>query len=501
MRPNVADIFLELDKEFLASLISTDDLYMNAPCGYFSLHPDGTIIKINRTMCNWLEIAESDVLYKKSFTDILNKGGVIYHEMVFMPLLKMQGFVNEVNFDIKRGDASTFPSLLNAVVVKDNQQRIRAINVTVFNISDRKKYEVQLLNARKEADAEKKRFELLADITPDIIFVATTGGVIEYGNKRFHDYFNINDQLLEQRILFKKIHPADRSRCFRLWIEAIRESKSFEAELRIQNSYNYYVWHLVRAIPYTAEPSSVAKFFGSCINIQEQKELQDKKDEFISLASHELKTPISSLKGYLQIIKQTNAGSFVDNIAQRCLKAVNNMQYLVGSLLDVSHIHSGQLKLYLNTTPLLSLVEESIELVKGNYTTHNIQLDFKIDEAVKVMIDYNRMQQVLINLINNAIKYSPGTNQVVVTVDQPVNTGKVRISVKDFGMGIPAEEQPKIFEKYYRVTEAVNNNKVAGLGLGLYIIKEIVMMHQSDIFLESELHKGSNFYFYLPMAV
>lgn len=500
MQNNQENILLELNNEFLASLINNDDLYMNAPCGYLSFLPNGTIIKINHTLCNWLQYSEFEILYKKKFIDLLSKGAAIYYEMFYLPLLTMQGFVNEINFDIKRADNSIFPALVNSVVLKNEQDEIQAINVTIFNITDRKRYESQLLYAKKEADTEKKRFEILADSTPDIIFTASPEGVVEYVNKRFYAYFNVQNKEFDQKFIFKRIHPADKARALKAWLKAVKEGGDFEIEIRIKDPYDVYVWHLVRAIPYTDDNTSILKYFGSCTNIQEQKELLNKKDEFISLASHELKTPLSSLKGYINILQKTKQDPFYTTIIERCYKAINNMQYLVGSLLDVTRIHSGQLDLNIVESPIYDVVAESIELTKMNYTTHQVNLAFNVGKETEVYMDVPRILQVLINLLSNAIKYSPNAAKVELTVDKVPDQQHLVIAVKDFGLGIPSDQLEHIFGKYHRVTDSSNNKKIPGLGIGLYIIKEIIRLHKSNIHVKSEINKGSVFYFYLPVA-
>lgn len=499
MQKDTKNNFFELDSVFPESLINTEDLYMNAPCGYLSFRPDGIIVKINRTLCDWLQCDEFDVVNKKFFTDLLSKGGIIYYEMFYMPLLKMQGFVNEINFDIRRADATAFPALINSVVLKDEEGIVRAINVTVFDITDRKRYETELLYAKKEADAEKKRFELLADSTPDIIFTATPDGYIEYVNQRFYSYFNIQTPGFDQSIIFQRVHVSDKYFFLRSWLKAIANGHMFEAEVRIKNAFGKYIWHLVRAVPYADNNTSILKYFGSCTNIHEQKELLDRKDEFISVASHELKTPLASLKGYINILQKSKTDSFHTNILERCYRAINNMQGLVGSLLDVSQIHSGQLNLNLAPSNIFDTVMESIELTKANYASHQIILHYKAQKNLKVLIDSQRMLQVLVNLLTNAIKYSPDALEVLISVEEEIAERRLKISVKDFGIGIPKEKMNDIFEKYFRVTESANNNRVSGLGIGLYITKEIIRLHKSRIYVESEVHKGSVFYFYLPI--
>ncbi len=216
-----------------------------------------------------------------------------------------------------------------------------------------------------------------------------------------------------------------------------------------------------------------------------------------ALASHELRTPLSSLKGYIQIIRNERTDPVFSTIINRCVNAVNNMQYLVSSLLDISRIQSGQLSLHITPSSLHHLMQESIELIGMNYTSHRIHLLFDIDKELKVLMDAQRIQQVIINLLSNAIKYSPGMQDVVLRVEKK-DTQHIKISVQDFGIGIPADEAKHVFEKYYRIKDITQ--QVSGLGIGLYLIKEIIQLHNSTIFVESELNKGSIFYFYLPLA-
>ncbi len=116
-----------------------------------------------------------------------------------------------------------------------------------------------------------------------------------------------------------------------------------------------------------------------------------------------------------------------------------------------------------------------------------------------MLVDAQRIQQVIINLLNNGCKYSPGAKEVILRVEKPHKEPEVKISVQDFGIGIPAEELKYVFDKYYRVKDVAH--QASGLGIGLYLIKEIVQLHKSNIIVESEVSKGSTFYFYLPIVV
>lgn len=145
---------LQKDIPDLDKLIDTEFLYQTSPCGYLSFYADGTIIKINQTLLSWLKQSNEEIVFNKKFSDILSKGGTFYYQMVVLPLLNMQGFVNEINFEIKTKD-SVFPCLFNASAIKNEDGKIIAVNAIILNITDRKKYESQLLTAKQHAEEEK----------------------------------------------------------------------------------------------------------------------------------------------------------------------------------------------------------------------------------------------------------------------------------------------------------------------------------------------------------
>jgi len=489
-----------VNKELLASLIDGEELYQNAPCGYFSFLPNGIVIKINQTLLRWLGYSEEEVLHKKKFTDLITKGSAIYYEMFYMTSLKMQGQLNEINFDIIRKDSSTFPALINSIAISDKSGSQRAINATIFDITDRKKYERELLLAKKEAEAEKKRFEFLSDLIPEIIWTATPNGDIDYVNQRFYQYFGCDKPVSDQEAIFSNVHPQEQKKCFRTWIKSIKAGKDFHSQARLKDQSGNYNWHLIRAMAYKDTEGEITKWFGSCTNIHEHVITSQRKDEFINIASHELKTPITSLKAYNQLILRTESSPQTRSFVEKSATTLSNLLFLVSSLLDVSQITSGQLTLILTPVSLNEILEHSIELIRLNYPSHEIIRDFDSEEDVVINADKQRITQVVINLLSNAIKYSPQADKVILKIRQNEHTKVVKIEVIDFGMGIPPEKLDFVFDKYYRVSETKNNNKVSGLGLGLYIIQNIIKLHGSTIFVSSRLNSGSSFYFSLPTA-
>ena len=229
---------------------------------------------------------------------------------------------------------------------------------------------------------------------------------------------------------------------------------------------------------------------------EEIKKLNARKDDFIGLASHELKTPVTSLSGYLQIINRRLPSDDVNKpFIEKALAQINKLSGLISDLLDVSKIETGQLPLSFTGFDLLHLAKEVIEVMQFSTKTHRLTLDSNINKLL-VTADRQRIEQVIINLLSNAIKYSPGANEVNVTVSAADN--KALVAVRDFGLGITRDQQERIFNRFYRVEDMAAH--ISGLGIGLFISKEIISRHNGRLWVESEPGKGSVFFFEIPVG-
>ncbi len=232
-----------------------------------------------------------------------------------------------------------------------------------------------------------------------------------------------------------------------------------------------------------------------------QKETEDlvyRRDEFFSIASHELKTPVTSLKAYTQLLLMDAEGagdSQHKNMLERMDMQINKLTSLINDLLDTSKLENGHLVYNKEVFSFHDLVKETITDIKP--TALENEVIFQNKTHAKINADRDRIGQVLNNFLTNAIKYAPDGKKIIVALNQ--QNGKVVCSVQDFGKGIVSEEQEKIFERFYRIT-GHNLNTFPGLGLGLFICKEIIEKHGGKIGLESERGKGSTFYFELPVV-
>jgi signal transduction histidine kinase len=235
---------------------------------------------------------------------------------------------------------------------------------------------------------------------------------------------------------------------------------------------------------------------GTVLDITEFKRLQQQKDDFISVASHELKTPMTSLKASIQIldklIKTGNNPDKVSTFIEKANTSLVKMQHLIESLLNVSRISAGQLGLQKTTFNLADLINESCDHIR---MTGDQELIISGDTNLNVTADRVKIEQVVVNLLNNAVKYAPNSKQIIIHIDSRGNVA--RVSVQDFGDGIAYDKIPHLFERYYRVDST--GVQYSGLGLGLYISAEIIERHGGKIGVKSESGAGSTFWFTLPI--
>lgn len=227
---------------------------------------------------------------------------------------------------------------------------------------------------------------------------------------------------------------------------------------------------------------------------EQVKELNDKKDEFIGLASHELKTPLTSISGYLQILNGIVTDEKGQLFLTKARQQVNKLSALISDLLDVSKIEAGKLRLSTEPFNIRQVLNDAIELLAHGNHSYQISLVTGITELWAVG-DPHRIEQVVVNLLTNAIRYSPGTNQIIVSLK--LENQEIKVGIQDFGVGIAPEKLKDIFFRFYRVDDTSPN--VSGLGIGLYLSQDIIIRHKGRIWAESEPGVGSTFWFTLPL--
>ena len=339
--------------------------------------------------------------------------------------------------------------------------------------------------AQQEINEKALELKFVLESIPQIAFTTKPDGTVEYKNSQWALYADSERN-------FPVTHPDDGCIENELKIR-ITKGKPIEMEVRVKkHDQADYRYHLLRVLP-VKESNVIVKWVGTFTDIDDQKQAVKRKDEFISIASHELKTPLTSIKGYVQLLDRTNTDNSSKLYIDRTLIQIRKLDSLIADLLDISKIESGKLKFNMQPFDLDTMVANTIDIIRQTFT------DFKIERVGKqeetIFGDPIRLEQVLINFLSNAIKYSPQSKNVSVETHVD-DEGRIFIGVRDHGIGISKKDQESIFQKYYRTETSANS--VQGLGIGLYICAEILKRHNFEYGVESEPGKGSLFYFLIP---
>ncbi len=225
------------------------------------------------------------------------------------------------------------------------------------------------------------------------------------------------------------------------------------------------------------------------------REVEQRKEDFISVASHEMKTPLTTIKGHIQIMtkraEKNKADADLRSLAVTT-KSVERLDALINDLLDVSKIQSGRMKFNFTEFNFMDVVNNSVDAVRETTETHQIIVTGDANKKVKA--DFFRLEQVLINLLTNAIKYSPSATEIGVHLN--VVAGFVKVAVTDTGVGVKREDHKKIFDRFYRSDNV--QFSFQGLGVGLYVSNQIIAEHNGTLWVESEEGQGSVFNFTIP---
>jgi two-component system CheB/CheR fusion protein len=348
----------------------------------------------------------------------------------------------------------------------------------------------------KDLTISREYLKLLTDNIPQMTWTNLPNGEVTFYNQRWYTYTGLSHEETEGWGWKDVVHPEDLPLTIERYKAALETGGIFEVENRYKKADGTYRWHLNRGIPLKNEHGEILFWVGTATDIEQQKQEMDKKDEFIGIASHELKTPLTSLKGYLQIMSIYRKEDIPATIKQYIDKAnisINKLHHLINDLLDVSKIQAGRLTYLLTDVNLANMIATGVENATHIYPGFHFEHD--IEPELMVHGNPERLEQVLMNLISNATKYSDEGGKIIVKAYKL--DGHVRVSVTDFGIGLSEEQREKIFERFYRVEDKTYST--SGLGMGLYISSEIIKHHKGIINVESQLKKGSTFYFELPL--
>ena len=403
-----------------------------------------------------------------------------------------KGKADDERWHVRR-DKSRFWGSSRVFPLYDSEKKLRGFIKIMRNLTERKRNE----------ETEKK-FQSIIENSSDGVRMIDAKGRIIYASpstERILGY--TKNQYLNLNII-SLIHPEDK-RGYKMAIDKSLKNpgKLIDFTYRIKHKNNTYRWMEGVGVNLLHD-SAVKAIISNFRDITDRKDIETRKDEFVSMASHELKTPITSLNLFADLLKKQIQAKKYDNVQDsisKIKKQTNKLTELVNDLLDVSRIETGKMRFRMEKFNMHELLMDIVEDMQYTTTKHHIVC--KVQNELVIKADKYRIFQVLTNLLTNAMKYSPNVKPILVKAKKKDNF--IEVSVKDEGIGIAKDQYQKIFEKLYQVGDS-KEKTFPGLGMGLYISNEIVTRHGGKMWVTSKkgndsttIKSGSTFYFTLPI--
>jgi two-component system phosphate regulon sensor histidine kinase PhoR len=353
--------------------------------------------------------------------------------------------------------------------------------------------EAERLRDRQELaleQAEAQRQALFNSMAEGFLMVDREGRV-QAVNQALQRFFSIDGQAIGKTLMEVFRHHE----LLELWEQVQRDGqvRSFEFEPPGPQKRSFEISAAALRGRYGGQEGGIFIFH----DLTRIKELENTRREFVANVSHELRTPLTLIKGFVETLQDgaKNDPTVADRFLGMIGKHADRLTFLIEDLLTISRLESGQIVLNMQPTRLAPLVDRILEDLESKARERAMKLRNEISADLEVHADGDRLQQTLLNLIDNAIKY--GRSEGAVVVGAKGEDGKVIVWVKDDGPGIPAESLDRVFERFYRVDRA-RSREQGGTGLGLAIVKHIVQSHGGEVWVESVVGQGATFYFTLP---
>ena len=365
------------------------------------------------------------------------------------------------------------------------------------------------LQAERRAQETESRFRNMADVAPVLLWMAGPDSLCTFFNQTWLDF---TGRTLEEEWgvgWAEGIHFEDFQRCIDTYMAAFAERRTFEMEYRLRRADGQYRWVLDRGTPRWEPDGRFAGYIGSCADITDRKDLEldltravTMRDEFLSIASHELRTPLTALRLQIDRVARAIDRGAPEHLASGRLAAstgnavaqVARLTNLVERLLDISRFAEGRLRLDHEELDLVALVREVVEAMREPAQIAGSELRFTAPLSLRGSWDRLRIEQLVTNLLGNAAKFG-AKRPIDITLDAVAPAGAARLTVIDHGIGIDPQYQRRIFGRFER---AVSARHFGGLGLGLWVAKQIVDAHDGTIAVESTPGERTAFTVILP---
>lgn len=507
---SIVDIsrIIEAEKRIHSSETRFKKIFESDMIGMLFANFDGQIIDANEVFLKMIGYTAEELHNNALSWDRLTPVEYINISNKAVEQLKKNGFCPPFEKEYIRKDGTRVPVLMGSARLDDD---VTANSVTyIVDLSRQKEIERNRQELQSFIKKQQEEFYSIFMNAPALISIRRGKALrYEFTNKAFNAFYNcygINGQTT------KEVHAGlNTSKLFTYDSQILKTGEPQTGTAFNVKRFDTTSGQIVDAwLDYLFTPVFNDKgdvdgiaFFGfevtELVKAQNAtKQLMQQKDEFMSIASHELKTPITSLKGALQIVQRiADKENLYKNIypfIEKANKQTGKLTALVDDLLDVTKIHAGKMQFNYTWFNAGEVIRECIEDSQAHTPTHKFHI--KGEANVQVYADKHRLEQVLSNFISNAVKYSPDAHDIIIT-NEVTEDHMLKVSVQDFGIGIPPDKKEMVFDRFFRVQES--SQKFSGLGLGLYITADIIHRHGGQVGVESTENEGSTFWFSIPL--
>jgi PAS domain S-box-containing protein len=449
---------------------------------------EGYILQSNKAFEDHFGYTEKDLFGKHTRIFFTDEDQKLKKPEMEIATVKEHGMAEDNNYLVHK-DGSLIWVMGESVLIQSESGLY--ISKIIHNIHAQKVMERFLVETNEFVESILKTIK-------DALVVVDSDLRILKGNKAFYELFGIPQETIEGILLYDLNYAFWNDSGMQGKLEMMIEENDFfeqkQFEWKKPNDTTRILNVTAKVMDYNADKKKRILLVISDVTIE--KELEQQKEDLISFVTHELRNPLANMALCAELMEDSVKENRIEESEEYLARTKTNIRRLtnvVSELHDATKAGSGQLKIDKQLLQFEDLVSDAIDTVSLLYSTHRI---IKTGQApVQVSADRHRILQVLNNYLTNAIKYSPGSDKIVINLSY--DESRIVTAVTDYGSGIPAANIPHIFNRYYRVQ---NSRTTDGLGLGLYLSKEIITAHCGEVWIESEENKGSTFYFSLPLG-